>query len=50
MEIISIFLKERKIDIERDIRRIENYILENRDDLLNVIFERILENVLKLDE
>lgn len=50
LETISIFLKERKIDIERDIRRIENYILENRDDPLNAIFERISENVLKLDE
>lgn len=50
LETISIFLKERTIDIERDIRRIENYILENRDDPLNAIFERISENVLKLDE
>lgn len=43
-------MKERKIEVERDIRKIEKYILENKDDPLNVIFERIANSLLSLDK
>lgn len=45
-------MKERKIEVERDIRKIEKYILvlENKDDPLNVLFERIANSLLSLDK
>lgn len=45
-------MKERKIEVETDIRKIEKYILvlENKDDPLNVIFERIANSLLSLDK
>lgn len=49
MEIIRNFLKERKIEVERDIRRIKKYIWENKEDLLNVILERVVEVLVKLE-
>lgn len=49
MEIIKIFLKERKIEIDRDIRKIEKYIWENKEDLLNVVLERMVKILVKLE-
>lgn len=51
MEIINNFLKERKIEIDRDIRKIEKYIWENKEDLLNVILilERMVKILVKLE-
>lgn len=43
-------MKERKIEVERDIQKIEKYILENKDDPLNVILERIANSLLSLDK
>lgn len=43
-------MKERKIEVERDIQKIEKYILENKDDPLNVILERIATSLLSLDK
>lgn len=49
LEIIKNFLKERKIEIDRDMRKIEKYIWENKEDLLNVILERVVKVLVKLE-
>lgn len=45
-----ISLKERKIGVERDIRKIETYVLKNKDDPLNATLERIAQSLLNLNE
>lgn len=42
-------LKERKIEIDRDIRKIENYIWENNEDQLNANLERMAKTLVKLE-
>lgn len=49
LETIEQFLKERKIEIDKDIREIEKYIWENKEDPLNAILERIANTLVKLE-
>lgn len=49
LEIIRNFLIERKIEIDRDIRKIEKYIWENNDDPLNAILEKMAKTLVKLE-
>lgn len=49
LETIKIFLKERKIEIDRDIRKIEKYIWENKEDPLNAVLERMAKTLVKLE-
>lgn len=49
LETIKNFLKERKIEIDRDMRKIEKYIWENKEDPLNAILERVAKALVKLE-
>lgn len=49
LKTIENFLKERKIEIDKDIRKIEKYIWENKEDPLNAILERIANTLVKLE-
>lgn len=50
LKTIKEFLKERKIEIDSDIRKIEKYIWENKEDPLNGILESVAKALVKLIE